>query len=403
MTLRRPTKKTVGIVATGTALAGIALAGIRGCGEHIEPPEPVAVVSSDTTYHAPATLGGPHTILSGGALEKTPSEGAMLTFPSHENTWVSLPGGTRVHIPSSSAGKIVVNVPKPKRHGGTVELTVENDSTIKFPAGTEITHAGGSGSTTLKEAGDVELKPGETAKLPGGTHALDIPPNAGATVTISGGYITAKLPADSWADVPGACEISLPADAVVRPVTERIQPTPPTPPTPAAPPSAGAPAAPPAPGAGAAPPSPLPPPTFRDRLLTEVDSMLGPGVDAGFHSNVQRAISKLLQGLKTNRAALERDPQFWLTLGELYGSVDQSYYGQPPARTSRVQQSREFAMGCFNNALGLDPNVRNTTMRGHSFSEWYNGVGDTLRAFSVSSPDALRVEVKPDGSIALKR
>jgi len=396
MTLRRPTKRAVGIAGAGAIVAGLTLAGIRGCGgEHVEPPpEPVAVVSSDTTYHAPATFGSPHTILPGGALEKTPSEGAILKFPSHENMWVSLPGGTRVHIPSSSPGKIVVNVPKPTRHGGTVELTAENASTINFPAGTEITRAGGGGSTTMKEAGDVELKPGETAALPRGTHALDIPQDAGATVTISGGYISAKLPADSWADVPGACEISLPADAVVRPVKERIEPTPP---------AAAAPPAPPAPGAGTAPPSPLPPPTFRDALLTEVDRMLGPGVDAGFHSNVQRAISKLQQGLRTNRAAFERDPQFWLRLGELYGSVDQTYYGQPPARTSRVQQSRELAMGCFNNALGLDPNVRTATMHGHSFSEWYNGVGDTLRMFSVTSPDSLRVEVKADGSIALKR
>jgi hypothetical protein len=333
-------RKTVGIIAASTAVAGLAIAGIRGCGPEVQPPEPAAIVLSEG-YHAPATYGSSRQIPSGGAVETTPNEGAVLEFPTAD-TRVSLPGGTQIHVPAASGGKIVVDAPSPKKKGGSVDLTVKNASTIRLPADTRVTHADG-GSTTLKDAGDVELKPGETARLPGGTQALDIPAGADATVTISGGYVGAKLPADASADVPGACKIPLPEGVVVKPVTGRAIPGPPPSTT------------------GPTPASAMTP----TQLYNRVDAI---PADEVFREN-RVCIDLMTQAYRANPAVYDRDPQFWYRLGRLYSSVGMTRefdVGDLNVRRPTLVQAR----GCFNRASELLTAARRPTSSLPTLGRW---------------------------------
>lgn len=184
----------------------------------------------------------------------------------------------------------------------------------------------------------------------------------------------------------------VPKDAVVTPNAAPPAPT-------AAPAPGGARTAPAAPtGATTAAPRPA------ADVYAEVDGMLGPGLDGTYHGNVGAAIAKLTQALKGNKE-LAKDAQFWLRLGMLYGSQGQTYYGQPPTRSDSVRTSRGLAMGCLNTALELDPSIRDSSVRGHPFNEWYNGIGDTLKWLGRGGDEisGMRAVMRPDGSVGLRR
>ena len=305
---------------------------------------------------------------------RMPPNGATVTLPNAGK--VTVPGNSVITVP---AGGAQLTVPP------NSQLKVPKASTLRLPKNSGVRYGSGLWEEVEADA-DVAVDEGDTVRLPAKDTQIQLP--EGTRVTTHKSAAEMDLPAATQIGVRGSAQMPVPKDAVVTPNAAPAAPT-------AAPaPDAGtAPAAP--TGATTAPPTPA-------LVYAEVDGMLGPGLDGTYHGNVGAAIGKLTKALKGNKE-LAKDAQFWLRLGMLYGSQGQTYYGQPPTRSDSVRTSRSLAMGCLNTALELDPNVRNSSLRGHPFTEWYDGIGNTLRMFPVSDIEALRVGVRPDGSVGLRR
>lgn len=122
-----------------------------------------------------------------------------------------------------------------------------------------------------------------------------------------------------------------------------------------------------------------------------------------FYQNVDEALGKMQEALKGNRE-LAKDPMYWFRLGTLLGSSGQEFPGDRDV-DPKHRRNWLMAMGCFNEALRLDPKVGENSLYGVSFGEWRGGTRKFVMeegGLTKEAADGTSVTVQEDGTLMLK-